>query len=269
MGKQVIVDCITFYNENFLTNLRFEILDELVDFFVICESKYDHKGKKKPLNFFLKNKKFKSKIRYIVINENFPNLGDRWFAEKYQREKLFDALDDIKENDLILFSDSDEIPNPKKLKNLNLKKKYGIFLQNFYVGKFNIYNSYESPWEGTRVCKKKNLVSFTHLRKNILKKNIKKSFWKFYIEKDIEIIKNGGWHFNNFYDLKTISEKIKTFPHTEYNKDKFTNVDNIKKRLNNLEDIFDRGYKFKKVKIDNSYPEYILNNLKYFRKYTI
>jgi beta-1,4-mannosyl-glycoprotein beta-1,4-N-acetylglucosaminyltransferase len=46
MGKQVVVDCITFYNENFLTNLRFEILDELVDFFVICESKYDHKEKK-------------------------------------------------------------------------------------------------------------------------------------------------------------------------------------------------------------------------------
>lgn len=264
-----IFDCITFYDENLITNARFEILDKVVDHHVICESKYDHSGNKKKLNFKLKNNKFKKKISYLVIDQPFEYPIDQWNNEDKQRNFLFHGIETAEEDDIILFSDSDEIPNPKKLKNLNLKKKYGIFLQNFYVGKFNIFNSYESPWEGTRVCKKKNLVSFTHLRKNILKKNIKKSFWKFYIEKDIEIIKNGGWHFNNFYDLKTISEKIKTFPHTEYNKDKFTNVDNIKKRLNNLEDIFDRGYKFKKVKIDNSYPEYILNNLKYFRKYTI
>jgi len=36
-----IFDCITFFNENFITNLRFEILNEAVDLFVICESKYN------------------------------------------------------------------------------------------------------------------------------------------------------------------------------------------------------------------------------------
>ena len=59
---QKLFDCITFFRENFITNIRMEIIGNEVDFFVICESKYDHKGKKKDLNFKLKNKKFKKKI---------------------------------------------------------------------------------------------------------------------------------------------------------------------------------------------------------------
>jgi hypothetical protein len=79
-------------------------------------------------------------------------LGDRWFAEKYQREKLFDALDDIKENDLILFSDSDEIPNPKKLNKFNVRKKISqFFYKNFTRRQNSIYLiRHETPWEGTR-----------------------------------------------------------------------------------------------------------------------
>ena len=68
-----------------------------------------------------------------------------------------------------MFSDSDEIPNPKILKNFSLDKKYGIFMQKFFVYKLNIFNHYETPWEGSRICKKRDLKSFTHLRK-ILKK---------------------------------------------------------------------------------------------------
>ena len=59
---QKLFDCITFFRENFITNVRMEIIGNEVDFFVICESKYDHKGKKKDLNFKLKNKKFKKKL---------------------------------------------------------------------------------------------------------------------------------------------------------------------------------------------------------------
>ena len=60
-----IYDCITFFNENLLVNARFEILNDVVDFFIICESKYDHSGNKKKLNFNLINKKFQNKIKYI------------------------------------------------------------------------------------------------------------------------------------------------------------------------------------------------------------
>ena len=157
----------------------------------------------------------------------------------------------------------------QKIENLYVDHKFIIFLQNFYVYKINIFNKDETPWEGTRGCKKKFLKSFTYLRKKILKKNISKSFWKFYIEKNIKIIQDGGWHFNNLYDLELISQKIKAFPHTEYNIEKYTNLENIKKRIDNLEDLFDRGYKFEKKKIDQSYPEYIQKNLHLFKEHMI
>ena len=47
--KSKIFDCITFFRENFITNIRFEILNKQVDYFVICESKFDHNAKKKNL----------------------------------------------------------------------------------------------------------------------------------------------------------------------------------------------------------------------------
>jgi beta-1,4-mannosyl-glycoprotein beta-1,4-N-acetylglucosaminyltransferase len=166
-NKSRIYDCIIFYDENLLTNSRFEILDEVVDFFVVCESIYDHRGVNKGCKFILQNEKFKKKVRHIIIDHNFPNLKDPWAIEAYQREMLFKGIQDSSPNDLIMYSDSDEIPNPNILKKYNLKKKYGIFLMESYVYKINIYNKYESPWEGTRICKKKNLKNFTFLRKKI------------------------------------------------------------------------------------------------------
>ena len=82
-----------------------------------------------------------------------------------------------------MYSDSDEIPNPDAIKSMNLKKKYGIFLQKFFVYKINIFNQYETPWEGTRICKKKFLRNFTQLRKDIRVKNLKKPFWNLKYEK--------------------------------------------------------------------------------------
>ena len=61
MQKRKIFDCVTFFNENFITNLRFEILNEVVDYFVICEAQYNHRGKKKILILDLKIKSLKTK----------------------------------------------------------------------------------------------------------------------------------------------------------------------------------------------------------------
>jgi beta-1,4-mannosyl-glycoprotein beta-1,4-N-acetylglucosaminyltransferase len=140
MNRPKIYDCIIFYDENLLVNSRFEILDEVVDFFVVCESIYDHRGKNKGINFFLKNEKFKKKVRHIIIDHNFPNLNDSWAVEAYQREMLFKGIYDALPEDLIMYSDSDEIPNPHILKNYNLEKKYGIFMMDSYVYKINIHN---------------------------------------------------------------------------------------------------------------------------------
>ena len=258
---QKIFDCFTFYDENFLVNSRFEILNDVVDYFVIVESKYDHQGKKKDINFKLKNIKFRDKIRYIIHDEKNLDSVKGWEAEKSQREKLFLGITDADYNDIILFSDSDEIPNPKLLKNLSLKNKFAIFMQKFFVYKLNIYNEFESPWEGTRACKRKDLQSFTHLRKKIVKKNLEKSFWKFYLEKNIEILDEGGWHFNNLYTVEKISQKIKASPHQEFNDHKFYDEKTINNKITQLKDLYGRNHQYKKVVIDDTYPNFFLENL--------
>ncbi len=269
MRKNKIYDCITFFDENLITNARIEILNEQVDYFVICESRYDHKRNKKEINFNLQNKQYEKKVRHLIIDENFPKNKNLWKSEQYQREKIFNGIFDSKDEDIILYSDSDEIPNPEELKKLDLKKKYAIFMQNFFVYKLNIFNKYESPWEGTRACKRKDLKSINFLRKKILKKNLKKPFWKFNIEKSIQIIENGGWHFNNFYNPEKISRKLKTFQHVEYSTEEFSSIDNINKKINNLEDLFGRNHKYDKVNIDNKYPDFILKNLNLFKEYIL
>ncbi len=264
-----IIDCITFYDENLLTNTRFEILKDVVDKFIVCESMFDHSGNPKKINFKLKNTNFSDKVEHIVIKENFPLPIQPWNNEKIQREQILQSLSNFNSDDYILYSDSDEIPNPSILRNLNLKKKYGIFFQKNFVYKINIFNQYETPWEGTRICKIKNLKSIFHLRKKILSKNLKKSFWKFYIEKDIQLISDGGWHFNNLYNPDIISQKLRVFPHKEFSSKDYSDKEIIKKKINNLEDLFGRGHKYEKVNLDNSYPSYILNNLDLFKDYII
>ena len=138
----------------------------------MCESRYDHRGIEKKINF---NKsifpKFENKINHLILEEKFPTKNIPWQNQAFQREYLFNGLKKADENDLIMFSDPDEIPNPKKLKNIKMKKKYAIFLQNMYTYKFNIFNQYESLWEGTRICKKKDLKSIDWLRQKVLAKN--------------------------------------------------------------------------------------------------
>lgn len=267
MGNNKVFDCITFFDENLIVNTRFEILDKVVDYFIVCESAFDHKGKKKKINFQLKNKKFKKKIRHIIIEENFPNLNDGWAIESYQREKIMEGLKDASDNDLIMYSDSDEIPNPKIIENLTLSKKYGIFMQKFFTYKINVFNKYESPWEGTRICKKKHLKNFTHLRKKIISKNLKKSFIKIFVEKNIELLDDGGWHFNNLYTPDVLSKKLKTFQHTEFNDDKYSNIETIRSKILNLEDLFERNHKYSRIDIDDSYPSFIKLNLNLYKDF--
>ena len=65
-----IFDCITYLNEDHLLNLRFNILNEYVDYFVVCEAKEDHRGREKKLNFsYEKFSRFKEKIIYLVVEK--------------------------------------------------------------------------------------------------------------------------------------------------------------------------------------------------------
>tara|TARA_B100000780_G_C21102727_1_gene445098 strand:- start:1018 stop:1824 length:807 start_codon:yes stop_codon:yes gene_type:complete len=265
--KNKIFDCVTFFQENFITNFRFEVLDKVVDYFVVCESTYDHRGNKKKLNFKLSNPKFKEKVIYLVLNKPFKNSNDIWQNQAEQREYIISGLAEATTDDYIMFSDPDEIPRPELLKNLTLKKKYGIFLQNIYCYKFNLFNRHESPWEGTRICKKKNLISIDYMRQKIKHKNLSSPFWKFYKEKSIQIIENGGWHFNSLLSPEEISKKLKTFAHSEFAADKFTSISTIREKMSKRIDLFERGHEYKLVKIDNSFPNYLIENNNKFKEF--
>ena len=255
-----IFDCITFFNENLMTNLRFEILNDKVDYFIVCESLFDHQGNKKPLNFNLENNAYKNKIIYLVHDKPFNNKNNAWENQAAQREHILSALKIAEDEDYIMFGDPDEIPNPRILSQLNLEKKYGLFLQKMYCYKFNIFNPHETPWEGTRVCKKKNLKSIDFMRQKIVLKNLKKPFWKIYIEKSIQIFDDGGWHFNSFLTPEEISLKLKTFAHNEFAKPEYSDVDVIKKNIQQNKDLFKRNLTYTKVDLDTTFPKYILDN---------
>ena len=263
--KNKIFDCITFFRENLITNLRFDILNDYVDYFIVCESLYDHRGNKKKINFKIDNKKLKEKIIHIVIKEKF-NTTDPWKAQALQREYIFNGIKNADDNDYIMFSDPDEIPNPKILVNFQLKKKYGIFMQKHYVYKFNLYNNYDSPWEGTRICKFGNLTSIDYLRQKVLSKNLKK-WWRPDKEKNIELINNGGWHFKDIFTPEELSLKLKTFAHKEFEPDKFSSVEIIKEQISLKRDLYNKNQIFSKVELNDEFPKYILNNRDKFNEF--
>ena len=264
-----IFDCITFYQENFITNIRFEILNEYVDYFIVCESKFSHIGKKKNLNFKLFNERFKKKIIYLIFETPFPQSNNPWENQALQREYIFNGLNSASSDDYILFSDPDEIPNPQTLQNLDLQKEYGIFLQKSFCYKFNLFNKFETPWEGTRVCKKKNLKSIDYMRQKIVLKNLKTPFWKFYKNKNIEIIDNGGWHFNSLLSPKEISSKLKSFAHQEFSSPEYSDEKIIENNILNHRDLFKRNLKYEKVNLDSTFPKYINENKDLLKEWII
>ena len=269
MGNNKLLDCITFFDNNFMFNFRYNILKDYVDYFIICESKYDHKGIEKKQNFIWKEEFDKEKIKYFFMEKPFPQNNDPWKNQAIQREFLLNCTNFADKEDYIFFSDPDEIPNPNLLINFNLKKKYGIFLQDCFNYKFNLFNKYESPWEGTRVAKKKDLSSIDFMRQKIRSKNLKYSFFRFDKERNIETFEKGGWHFNNLMSPEKISLKLKTFAHTEYASKEFSSIDVIMDKINRKVDLFNRGHNYQRRVLDNTFPEYLIKNIHLYKEWIV
>ncbi len=257
-----IFDCFQYFNEEHIAELRFHILDNFVDHFIIVESTVNHQGKSKKLNFNINNfKKFKKKIKYIVVDDTPDNIkkphkGGESLVEQHQRNSLMRGLKDANDDDLIILSDVDEIPDLSKLKFFN-KKNYAVFAQKMFMYKLNLLNLSENNWHGSKICLKKKLISPQWLR-NLKFKNY--PFWRIDKPRNLQIIQNGGWHFAYLQNSENISNKIKSFAHGEFVKDHLIDQKKIQNKIEKGEDIFERGYKIEKVELDDTFPEYILQN---------
>ena len=277
-----IFDCTTFFDENLMLEVRFNILNKYVDKFIIAEAKYSHSGEKKKLNFNIsKFGEYKKKIIYLVV-ENEPDeikyekKNDTYLEKKadmrmnsilriaHQRNSLLDCLSEASGDDYIFYSDNDEIPNFEKLNFQTNENKIIIFKQKLFYYKFNLLCDWVD-WYGTKGCKKKDLHSFSWLREIKAKKY---PFYRLdtYISKnkytDVNIIENGGWHFSQLKKSKDIEIKLLNQEHhDEYKlaKDKLPKVADLIRRKSIIYDYqakstdykFSKEFKLKSTTLDH------------------
>ena len=167
-----IFDCFMYYNEDVILDLRLNYLNQFVDKFVIVESTFDHSGQKKRLNFNInKFLNFKDKIKYFVLDKqpaNIEKINDNdtdedksikyilngYKRDHFQRNYISDGISEVNENDIIIISDIDEIPNLKKIDLNDIKDNLIFFNQKMCYYKFNLFQK-DYKWVGSRACKKK------------------------------------------------------------------------------------------------------------------
>ena len=269
-----LCDCFMYFDEDLVLDLRLNVLNNYVDKFVIAEATKDHTGKDKKLNFNINNfSKFKNKISYIIVEDMPTNLKfykKNWpvhhLRDQHQRNAMARGYEDSSDDDIIMISDIDEIPDPNKIKIFDVKNKYACFIQKNFQSKINLLNISDKNWMGTKIIKKKYIKSPQWLR-NI--KTAKPSFWKFYKPRQPQLIYDGGWHFSFLKNPKGISKKIQSYSHSEYNKSIYTDEKKIAERINNRIDIFDRNFKYEKIDIDDTFPKYILENINKYKDWII
>lgn len=267
-----IIDCFNYFDEDMMLELRLSTLFDYVDKFVICEATLDHAGNEKRLNFDMKKfKKYEKKINYIVVNDLpkvVKSFKKNWHPaharDQFQRNALVRGLSDCDLDDIIMISDLDEIPNPEKISDFKKEDKYACFVQGNFLFKLNLLNTSEPKWFGTRVCRKKDLKSPQWLREI---KSRKIPFYKFYKPKFDKFILNGGWHFSSVKTAEGIYKKLHSFSEQQFNNKKFKDMDIIKNKIEQKKDLFDRGYDFKVLKVDQTFPKFIYENQDKFKDF--
>ena len=289
-----IIDTTTFFEENMIMDIRFNILNPYVDKFIVCESLYSHSGKKKNINFNVNDyPKFKNKIIHIILEDepfDLINGEDLSVQDKRlnsiirirtQRNYIKKFLKEFSPDDYIIHSDNDEIPNLENFDLRMVKKKFVIFKQQIFYYKLNL-SLPNLNWFGSKACKIKHLRSIDFLR-NI--KNREYSLFRIDTlfsdnkQNSVELVKNGGWHFSN---LKTYEDLEKKYLNDENHAEYELQNSSIKKIQDNIErkvipynyqakkDSLDRFNETSLTKVDTDIlPEYIKKNINIFKEWII
>ena len=285
-----------FFDEEMLLDLRLNVLNKHVDKFVISEATYKHNGEPKKLLFDInKFQKFKDKIIYVVadnknkglekINENdsenikiSKTISNSYKREVNQENKIQEGIADANENDVIIMSDLDEIPNLEKVDLKKINEKLIFFRQKIFYYKFNLLYE-QMPWFGSKACKKKYLIS-PHWLKWI--KNKKYPWWRidtlFSRKKynNIHFVLDGGWHFTNIRAAQDLQKKLLSFAHHYEFEQSGMKLDDIKRSIkektlmyNHTADSkeknkYGKGKKLQTVQLDEI-PKYISENINKYK----
>jgi beta-1,4-mannosyl-glycoprotein beta-1,4-N-acetylglucosaminyltransferase len=279
-----------YFDEEIVLDVRLNTLNDFVDYFVIVESKFTHKGDLRELKFNHKKfQKFKDKIIYLIYDKLPPEIEEVktndhhnelsrkyiWnaaYRENGQRNYIVNGLINAEKEDIILISDVDEIPKLSKINFNEIVEKIILFKQDMFYYKFNLHLP-NLVWTGTKACRKKDLINPQWLR-NI--KDRKYSFFRidtFFSKtkyKSIKTINDGGWHFSNIKTAKEIEHKLKSYLHHREFDEKPLSINEIDKIIKKKQAIYDltvdkttnkigNGSKLEKFEF-KKLPAYIQNN---------
>ncbi len=268
-----VFDSFRFFNELDLLEIRFNLLYDYVDHFVITECPYTIMGDEKPLYYWENRKrfdKFNDKVIHDVM-EDIPNdfsdyierkgyhtpYGDinpscgkrsidielRYQRDMYARDYTAYSIEKAgaKSEDIIITSDADEIINPLILKNVDWFDGYNhyVALQRCFYYKLNVLR--EENWMGSRVC---DWFKLRNTSVDKLRQDWKQSYR----------MEQGGWHWSYFGDVEVIEQKLKACADSHHESE------DISAKIAWGKDPVGRGQLYGAVPLDNSFPEYILNN---------
>jgi hypothetical protein len=270
----MIYDCFTFFNELDLLDIRLNVLNDVVDRFVLVEATHTHQFKPKPLYYSDNKERFKAfehKIIHIIVDD-LPKAKNSWDMERFQRNAIARGIKDCMPGDTIIVSDLDEIPDPKKIKQFENEPGLKVFQQKNFYYYLNCL-ALDEEWYGSVMAfrndfdepqKLREVAKEMHARN---KKVLTKPLYRFFrslgnpvLRKKITLVDNGGWQFGYLGNVDNAIQKIEAFAHDEYNKTEFKDKEAIAQRIRSGKDLFGRDLNYTFVEFDNSFPEYILQN---------
>lgn len=275
----MVYDLFPFFNEIDICLMRLNVLDKYVDKFIIEESTMTFSGEEKEL-CFEKNKelfkKFLPKIEYVVVDDT-PKVAKTHERDYFQKNHLVEGLKKVgaTEDDVIIFGDLDEIPNPAVLeriiKEFDKTKVYHLAQRNFYAflnmeeksgkllsitGEFPEIAQEDRKWLGTKITSMINIPEEGIVRlRDLVKPEDKRSVR----------VSDGGWHFgymgghNAKNPVDRIGTKVKAAAHQEYNDREI--LAETMDRLVLGQDIFGRDARFERVEVDDSFPDYLREHI--------
>ena len=228
--KPLVYDCFNFFNEFDLLEIRLNELDDVVDYFVVCESNVTHNGIPKPM-FFKENEErfsqFKDKIIYLpMIVPEGSNV------DHAQKSYVINALRDCKDSDIIIYSDLDEIPKSSRFSEAISKLPQHNLV--CFAGKNCMYRLNGVKYNEDELDIWYGSVMYTY---GWIKTRQIWAVRRTRIE-TAYILDDSGWHFSSIGDLEHILTKFKYWGHANDLGRTFNMCDNPKALL---EDYIEKG----------------------------